>query len=269
MTEPGYLLKFSRAIHHFEDLERQLTEWFEEHYSHRLDPDPEAEGYFLLKASADDLDSAPFALILGDAIQNFRSCLDHLAFQLASTFTKPLSEPMARSCQFPIIGDVDRSGQGGRGPKLFKDESRRIAGIDPGAQRIIEGLQPYQRGEDFTFDPLWRLQELSNVDKHRVLHLATVYCGGFVSHPDQCINVAWPSVGGLQVFGGTVKRDTVIARLHLRPINPAREMHMDIVPSPATALTDGCAADRDILLVLSGIRTHFITQVFPALRSYL
>ena len=43
----------------------------------------------------------------------------------------------------------------------------------PAAQAIIEGLQPHHRQYGFfVTHPLWLLHGLSNVDKHRALHVA-------------------------------------------------------------------------------------------------
>src|SRR5581483_7814217 len=50
---------------------------------------------------------------------------------------------------------------------------RKVQGIDPGAVRLIESLQPYNGGND----ALWTLAELDNFDKHRLLVVAAVKIG--------------------------------------------------------------------------------------------
>ena len=47
----------------------------------------------------------------------------------------------------------------------------KIGCIDPRAQAIIKGLQPHNLGEAASIDPLWWLQRLSNIDKHRLPHV--------------------------------------------------------------------------------------------------
>jgi len=70
--------------------------------------------------------------------------------------------------QFPIADN----------PKAFKGAKRRITDIPSGAQVEIEGLQPYNRRQDDpTRDPLWILNELSNIDKHRLPHLTLFALG--------------------------------------------------------------------------------------------
>ncbi|MGH2584176.1 MAG: hypothetical protein ACRDJE_04620 [Dehalococcoidia bacterium] len=45
-------------------------------------------------------------------------------------------------------------------------------------QQRIEQLQPYNRTTPAQDDPLWLLSDLSNTDKHHVLHLAVWTLGG-------------------------------------------------------------------------------------------
>ena len=49
-----------------------------------------------------------------------------------------------------------------------------IRGIDERAQTVIKRLQPYKRGDAFRGDRLWQLNELENVDKHRLPHATTL-----------------------------------------------------------------------------------------------
>jgi hypothetical protein len=47
-----------------------------------------------------------------------------------------------------------------------------LGGIHPAAKTKIEGLQPYNRGKKFRTDPLWKLNKLCTMDKHRLPHVA-------------------------------------------------------------------------------------------------
>jgi hypothetical protein len=98
-----------------------------------------------------------FSLALGDAIQCLRSSLDHLAYYLTWLHQgAPPSDP--RSVAFPTYPgtkyDTARSG------------GLAVGGVDPGAQAVIENLQPFMSAnpEDTL---LWKLAELNNRDKHR------------------------------------------------------------------------------------------------------
>jgi hypothetical protein len=117
--------------------------------------------------------------IFGEALYATRSALDHFIHQLA--IDNGASGRDLERIEFPIFIDPDRfkgidhqgvqrvSGSIWTRSGLYKTRS-----INPSAQAIIERLQPYQ-GRDCML--LWHLQEFSNIDKHRHLHLLTPYLG--------------------------------------------------------------------------------------------
>lgn len=97
----------------------------------------------------------PICLIAGDAIYNMRACLDQLVWALARINRIP------DRVAFPVID----------GPSLTKDRlnsfNRSLRGVPAEAICEIDALQPYQRGAAFKTHPLWRLDEMCNLDKHR------------------------------------------------------------------------------------------------------
>jgi hypothetical protein len=271
-AEQSHVLKIKQAHQHLQQLCNEATKWFqaEGNSSHIIEPDPDRPGYFLLKATVGDIPAAPFSLIIGDVVQNLRNGLDHLAYALASTFTKPLPDKLARASQFPIVGDQDRNGKTGCGTRLFKDQSLCIRGVDPKAQAILEGLQPYKLGANFRTHPLWTLQNLSNIDKHRLLHVVTTFSGGFALRPDGCINCAI-GPGNLEVRPAyQVGRDTVIASIPLTRIDPNNpEMRVDIMPVYTLAFFDGVSAGQNCIDVLKRLGEYIIAEVIPPLSPFL
>ena len=100
------------------------------------------------------------SLILGDALHNLRSALDYLAWQLVLANGRTPTE----HTQFPIYDN--------RLTKKGKPRSVDVdGGIDGQALTLIERLQPYHRVNDPARHPLSILRHLSNVDKHRTLHM--------------------------------------------------------------------------------------------------
>ena len=89
-----------------------------------------------------------------DVIQNLRSCLDHLAYQLARVGTAD-AEP-SRLVSFPIFEDE---------VKYESGRASRVAGMRPDAVKSIDALKPYKGGNEL----LWRLHDLSNIEKHRLI----------------------------------------------------------------------------------------------------
>ena len=95
-----------------------------------------------------------FSAILGDAIQNLRSALDHLAVHLVNIGPPG---PRAKRVYFPIFETATEYEAGKMG---------KIQGMGKDAIKAIDGVQPYTRGDGW---PLWNMQTMNNVDKHNLL----------------------------------------------------------------------------------------------------
>jgi hypothetical protein len=108
----------------------------------------------------------------GDIVQNLRSALDHLAYQLLD-----VGDPKApkNKVAFPIFKDA---------ATYQTNKLRKVAGMRGSAIAAIDALQPYKGGNE----KLWELHSLNNRDKHQLLfsvmrsHLWTDdgFFGGFL-----------------------------------------------------------------------------------------
>lgn len=95
------------------------------------------------------------SLVAGDVIQNLRTALDQLAYQLfvkQSGTTSP-----SRHVYFPISKDETTYGA---------EKGRKTKGMSAGAVSAIDSVRPYGGSGNET---LWHLHELNNLDKHRML----------------------------------------------------------------------------------------------------
>lgn len=102
-----------------------------------------------------------WSLIIGDCVQNLRSALDHAVWSLTPT-SKRSAHP--ERPQFPIFIDKE----------LFDHRGRsRIAAIPPSAGEWVEKWQPFASSHP-TRHPLWLLNELSRIDKHRAIHVVAM-----------------------------------------------------------------------------------------------
>jgi hypothetical protein len=104
-------------------------------------------------------------LILGDAVDNFRSALDHVAWRLAG-HGRPGARPRSRA-RFPIVNS----------PAAFRraEIQDTISQIDVTHIETIERLQPYR--QVFTNDllhPLAALRAMSNRGRYRLLDVVLV-----------------------------------------------------------------------------------------------
>ncbi len=91
-------------------------------------------------------------LLAGEAIQNLRSALDHLVYELSGNNRRTQFPIFTDRCEFQVLG------------------SRRLKGVSEAKRALIEKVQPYRfMPEDAAQHPLAQLSSLSNLDKHRVL----------------------------------------------------------------------------------------------------
>jgi len=163
--------------------------------------------------------AADVYLSLADMIYSLRSGLDQLAWQLA-LLGNP--EP-SRDVMFPIHSDTK--------PKSEERFQRMVCDIPPEAVVIIKKLQPYNRGDAFRDDPLWQLNELSNMDKHRTptsrAMLARIYAEplGFVRRElDDGVEVSWP----LAMKDSVVFKPNMPSFVFGDPFNSARDIPLEL-----------------------------------------
>jgi hypothetical protein len=105
-----------------------------------------------------------WGLIVGDTIQNLRSALDHLAWELAYLNSPHRDRVNDRSTQFPIAMSASH----------FASTSiqKQVQFIHPDHIRMIEEKQPYfGRKGDVSDHTLATLHRLSNDDKHKGIHV--------------------------------------------------------------------------------------------------
>lgn len=147
-------MKINRAHKHLKELDALYVAYCTDPYTITHHDNPAAQRYVIrceLKGLAEDI-----PLALGDAVYALRSGLDQLAWQLALLQTpKP-----SRDTMFPIFGEDTPRNQ-----ELLR---KRSWDLPCEAISIIKELQPYRRGAAYRSDPLWQLNELSNIDKHRI-----------------------------------------------------------------------------------------------------
>jgi hypothetical protein len=147
------LLKVERANEHIQDVESVLDLFFaSDPYRVAVKDDLKAGKRLYYIDSMLDIPTSLFAIV-GDAIQNLRSSLDHLSYQLVlaagNTPTNVTSFPIAKDATEYVT------------PKF----RRKIKGMRQEAIDRIDAIKPYKGGNNV----LWRLHRLNNIDKHRVL----------------------------------------------------------------------------------------------------
>lgn len=141
----GPLARVQWAEHGVRDLNESARQ-----YALIFDRDPKAGEALLLRA----------ALQASNIVHQLRAALDNLVWDLVILNEQ---EP-TRANAFPIrtVNNSDSR----------RDVAKRLAGVDAQHVDVIESLQPWhpwQGEDDLDIHPLEQLEELWNVDKHRVL----------------------------------------------------------------------------------------------------
>ena len=204
--------------------------------------------------------------------------------ELASAFTVPMTHDIEKDSSFPILSDLDKTGFG-RGPNKWISAKPKVRGIDPQAQAEIERLQPYHRAHAYDTDPLWRLGELNNVDKHRLLHVVQRVMTGAVlpvngpNLPRHLWSMNVAAIGRadgqpfvLDIRGNIAAEGrTLVARWPMLPIDPSKPMHMNFRPALDVVFESGTplVAEAPILEVLQEINDYIVSRVLPPLVGFL
>jgi len=147
-------LKVERAKKHILDLEATWATFFEGAYEVASKDDLHTGERTYYLASVRDIPHE-IPLIVGDALSNLRSALDHLAHHLVIVGTgSPGPFPHV---YFPIAKDT---------AEYNTKRDGRIKGMRQDAIDAINAIEPYESGAGKI---LWHLHCLNNIDKHRLL----------------------------------------------------------------------------------------------------
>ena len=144
--------KYDRAQKHINDLEACLDAFRKSNpYTIGEKRDAQAGKMTYYLASVRDI-PPDIPLILGDALQNLRSTLDHLVWKIVE---RAGGTPGTHT-GFPIFDDA--KGYDALAPG-------KVEGAGQYAIEAINRLNPYKAGNHY----LWMLHRLNNIDKHRLL----------------------------------------------------------------------------------------------------
>lgn len=128
---------------------------------------------YAIRGSIDREPDPEWDIDIGVIGSHARSALDYLVRQLVIASG---NDPTRGRTQFPIFLNRDEYvNNRGRRPS---HRDLMLKGVDERFRRIIDQLQPYQRGRRVDNDPLVILEAVTNTDKHRDLHAAVAATTG-------------------------------------------------------------------------------------------
>lgn len=255
-------LRLERAWGHLQRLKTESRRWLKPG-PYRVYGELDAERRNkLIKVEILQDPPAELGLIIGECLHNMRAALDNLVYDLARSYRSvPLSKSIARDSQFPIFKNRDQ----------FMDKGmNQIRGVAPAAKTIIKDLQPYHRGEKFAYHRLWMLRELSNADKHRVLHPTLLLPQAMGMFDDL-------GISDITLSLGPVENGTEVARY---PYTGEADAKMDVSPYftfgigfrqgvPLPILPTDILNTMSSAAVLEWIHNDVIRQVVSSLRPFL
>lgn len=167
MPSQGSQIKFDRAKHHLETLNKRIQRFVEDHgYTFTPQPNPSHPNYVVVADGYAVPDPALGALI-GDFAHNARSALDLV---IASVSKLPADDQARFQLQFPIFDQ--ETAPSGR-PSYRNAEERYLRGVGTTERAVIEDFQPYKLGNDYANDLLGILANINDADKHRLIHVVT------------------------------------------------------------------------------------------------
>jgi hypothetical protein len=147
--------KLKRGIEHVETLCGE-TKAFEDEQAYLFESERELrspkEAVYRCFAVEQKAPPGHWPLLAGEAVQNLRSALDHLVYELSGNNRRTQFPIFTDRCEFQVLG------------------TRKLKGVSEAKRALIEKSQPYKfMPEDAAHHPLAVLSSLSNLDKHRVL----------------------------------------------------------------------------------------------------
>lgn len=169
--------KIQNAEQRFADFDRQLGEfWNSTPYAGEARDDTTTRRRVWVVTKVDPI-PRKLRAAASDVISNLRSALDHVAYQLVLQSRAGLRPTW--NVYFPIAGSsVDY-------PNLREGH---LKGVPRDVLRMIDDVEPYKGGLGHA---LWQLNELSKIDKHRLLVGTASTFGGisireiFAEHAEQ------------------------------------------------------------------------------------
>ncbi len=180
MSHPldGCRLKLERAEQHRQMLNGEFQRYWSSDAHEVVTEADIQKREVILRVKVNEPPDPMWSIIIGEWAHDLRSALDYIAWELADDYSGPAPDPVPkgkvgstwRGVQFPIFTDPDEYSC--RAPRM-------VALIDPAHSALIEAEQPYNRGKG----ALALLADLSNIDKHRQIHLIA----GHVWAPSQSL----------------------------------------------------------------------------------
>src|ERR1700728_4160255 len=154
--------RLMRAQEHLDLIKKDILAYYGGDLGHmfgEFDPGDETRAPdFVFQGFVTGPDVRVYTLV-GEMVHDLRSALEHLAWQLVLANRH---QPVEQESKFPVLKVRPTANKQAVHP--FPDIAGRAG---PNARALLDGAQPYQFGADYALHPLWQLDALWKIDKHR------------------------------------------------------------------------------------------------------
>ena len=247
------LWKIYRSKVHLEEFQTAVEEFFKSNPAKIVQEPGGDPDQFVGTFQATSPIPGRLPIIIGDCLQNLRSALDYLVWELVLVAK---NEP-GRHNMFPIC-----STEGAFEQQVSRN---RLQGVTTDAIAEIESWQPYHLGPEFDKSMLWILDDLCNINKHRRVLLTNIV-GGPSDLELQTING--------QLFGRvdfrSIKKDARIGPFSIVDGPQGRGVQVDVNPNVAAylAFDEGGAQSMDVGFVVSHVLRLVTVTVLPRFERF-
>jgi hypothetical protein len=188
---------------------------------------------FVVEIAAVEPYPATWGVVLGDAANNLRSALDHIAWAMVhrgqgGKHGFPLSEGEARSVYFPIVREDAAKFNAAIKKKLIGVTSRSD-------KRLVRNVQPYHLRSKSDRHALAILETLCQTDKHRTVqpvHMAITKAGYSITKTIDCersTDTRLPAPRHASIEAGA---ELGVIRVRKTGPNPVIEAETNLAASP-------------------------------------
>jgi hypothetical protein len=146
----GARLKVARAERHLRELMQTILAFLETDFAVIRAEEDGDSGTYSLKIDGTTPYPPAIPAIIGDAVHNLRSALDHIVVQFVDPESDWIGLPVAKS-----RSEVESS----KGFRTIREMNSDFAAV------ILDEIQPYAGGKF----KVWEIAKLDNIDKHKLL----------------------------------------------------------------------------------------------------
>lgn len=248
--------KIFRAFEHLKELEAETARYYQTKPGRVVRQKEGSPNEYIGRIVTDGPIPARIPLIVGDCLQNLRSSLDYLIWELVFAANNTPSQKN----MFPICST----------PEFFDEQLRRgrLSGVSVDAIAEIKRLQPYHIGQNASRSVITVIDDLCNVNKHRRILLT--HLQGGMAPPDFITKEEDGITWGLVDLAAMHQSDAKIGPYPIVDGPQGRGLQMDMQPHIIAfiAFNEGATQNMHVCVVLTRMIEYVKDTIFPLFERF-